>query len=108
MSFNIHDVTLNYQRNHSPYRELAKYLFSICTFGLGALWFAATTIVVEPTRRDIAGDGLQLDSTMSKVALVSVATRSIASVVYTQLGLAVRELGGRGVNNSSRHWLFSS
>lgn len=47
MNFNIADVTYNYQRNHSPYRELAKYLFSICTFGLGALWFAATTIVVR-------------------------------------------------------------
>lgn len=45
--FNMHEIKANYQRDHSPFREFGKYLFSICTFGLGALWFASTTVVIR-------------------------------------------------------------
>ena len=65
----------------------------------------APSIVVEPTRRHIANNSNQLVGTMREITFVSVATRSIAGVVYTQLGLAVRERGSRGVS-SSRHFFL--
>lgn len=47
MNFDIDAIKHNYQTQKSPYRELGKYIFSVCTFGLGALWFWATTRVIK-------------------------------------------------------------
>ncbi len=47
MPFNIHELKADYLQNKSPYREIGKYLFSLGTFGLGALYLAASTVVIR-------------------------------------------------------------
>lgn len=47
MKFNLADLKKNYEQDHAKSRELYKYLFSVFTFGLGAVWLWLTTRVIK-------------------------------------------------------------
>ncbi len=63
--FNLADLKTNYKTNHSTWRrEAFKYAFSTATFGLGALYLWATTLVVKEgevaMRRNARGEMILL------------------------------------------------